>query len=37
MVELNMNSFYPKGLIVCDSDLDFEDGTYEFIEREMLF
>ena len=36
MTALTLDSFYPEGLIKCEADLPFEDGTYEVWEREVI-
>jgi hypothetical protein len=36
MEQLKITSFYPNNYICCPADLPFDDGTYEFIERQAL-
>ncbi len=36
MSELQISSFYPNNLIICENDLPFEDGTYEVYERDDI-
>ncbi len=31
-----LDSFYPKGIVKCESDLTFADGTYEVWERDVI-
>lgn len=36
MSELTLSSFYPDNKICCHDDLNFNDGTYEVLEREVI-
>ncbi len=33
---LELKSFYPDDLVECQNDLDFEDGTYEVYQRNVI-
>lgn len=36
MSELTLSSFYPNNYICCHNDLNFDDGTYEVLERNVI-